>query len=64
MADITMCPGKLKDGGDCPLAKDCWRTKAQPSLLQSWMSAPYKDNDCSSFVDMTGKRLLNHGGPK
>ena len=51
MPDITMCKGN-----DCPLKENCYRYKAKPCEYQSYfMEAPYKDDDCSHYLEMSSK---------
>ena len=46
MADITMCTGL-----NCPKREECYRTKANPSPLQSWSNFEYTCNEDSGFCD-------------
>ncbi len=50
MPDITMCLGN-----GCPMKEQCYRYRAIPNRVQSYMHAPHEMGICSMFWDIDNR---------
>lgn len=52
MPDITMCLGN-----GCPMKEQCYRYRAVPNKIQSYMHAPHVGSECSMYWECGEKNI-------